>query len=170
MAKFSETSRLRLSTCHPALRDLFETAIEEYDLSIIEGHRGQEAQNAAVAAGNSQTPWPRGKHNQLPSRAVDAGPYPIKFPEWPSMPPENATRAQWTMYRNALMEAHRMTCRWYYYGGYMLGLAKGKGIRVRWGNDWDRDEDFWNHKLADMPHIELLDDDAPAVPRPEEIA
>lgn len=160
-----DRARLRLEG-HPALVDLFETAGEEVDIDIMDVHRGREAQEKAFAEKRTQLHFPRGNHNKLPSTAVDAGPSPIQWPVWPKLPPEGASRADWIAFRNALMEAHRRDCRWFYYGGYMCGLAKGKGIAVRWGNDWDKDEDFEDNKLNDKPHIELIEDVSPGSQTP----
>src|SRR5688572_17715753 len=79
MPRFSQSSAIRLSTCHPALRDLFETVVEEVDCLVIEGHRGEAAQNAAFARGASQLKYPHGKHNRLPSMAVDVAPAPLDW-------------------------------------------------------------------------------------------
>ena len=42
---------------------------------IVCGHRNKEDQNKAFAEGKSKLKWPKGKHNKLPSQAVDAAPY-----------------------------------------------------------------------------------------------
>lgn len=88
-------SRRRLSTCHPDLRRLIylvDKGVDEGDLSyagIVEitvlcGHRGEAAQNEAFATGTSKSPWPKSKHNRLPSDAVDVAVYPVRWddPTW----------------------------------------------------------------------------------------
>lgn len=73
------TSTAHLETCHPLLITLFRRVIKRtdlpHDMSIICGHRGKAAQDAAFASGNSRVRWPRGKHNKLPSQAVDVVPF-----------------------------------------------------------------------------------------------
>jgi len=84
-----------LSTCHPDLQRLIKlvaAGIDEGDLSyagvsdisVLCGYRGKAEQDKAVADGASETPWPRSKHNRLPSDAVDVVPFPIawKDPVW----------------------------------------------------------------------------------------
>jgi len=77
MRSFSQTSLARLATCDPELQRLFNEVLQRVDCTVICGHRAEEAQNKAVAEGKSQTKWPHSKHNSLPSRAVDAGPWPL---------------------------------------------------------------------------------------------
>lgn len=74
------------------------------DITVLCGFRGEAEQNAAVAAGTSKLPWPRSKHNQTPSRAVDVVPYPV---EWQDSRQELILR------------------------GYVLATAARLGIRIR---------------------------------------
>ena len=108
---YGATSKGRLNTCHPDLQRLFAEAIKHRDVTILCGHRGEEDQNAAHDAGRSNIRWPNGKHNKLPSRAVDAGPWPLDWDD-----------------RDALME----------FSGFILGLAAAKGIKVRSGAFWKK--------------------------------
>lgn len=79
MPKFGRASLANLNTCHPKLVKIAYRVIAKYDVSIIEGHRGEEAQNEAYDSGNSNVKWPEGNHNKKPSRALDALPYPSKW-------------------------------------------------------------------------------------------
>lgn len=156
MPKFSQSSAIRLSTCHPALRDLFETVVQEIDCTVLEGHRGKEAQDAAFNAvpQRSKLPWPKGKHNRLPSLAVDVAPYPVDFGETGT--PEQRRRAIERFYR---------------FAHFVRGVALGKGIAIRYGGDWDGDWNFEEERFKDLVHFELVDPDpSPVVARPEEIA
>lgn len=130
MGTFSSLSRERLDSCHPLLQEVFLRVVEEWDCTILEGHRGEEAQEAAFLSGASTKHWPDGKHNTIPSLAVDAAPYPIN----------------WEDERRFLA-----------FGGYVLGRASGMGIRLRWGMDWDGKRDL-NPRgtLNDGPHFELV--------------
>lgn len=84
-------SKLRLATCDPRLQQLVTAVVAKvdagalvnkgvHDLTVACGYRGKAEQNAAVARGASKTPWPRSKHNVVPSLAVDLWPYPR--PAW----------------------------------------------------------------------------------------
>lgn len=128
MPKFSATSKLKLNTCSPLLRTLFNTVIETYDCQILEGHRGQAAQDKAFAEGKSKLKWPQGKHNSLPSKAVDVAPYPVDWKD---------------------------SKRFYHFAGYVQGVAKELGIKVRWGGDWDSDLDFSDNTFDDLVHFEV---------------
>lgn len=128
MPKFGKASTEELATAHPALQSLFNEVIKHYDCSVLEGHRNKARQDAAVKSGASKTPWPRGKHNQVPSLAVDVAPYPI---DWNDLK------------------------RFYHFAGFVKGVALGLGLRIRWGGDWDGDHDFKDQSFNDLVHFEL---------------
>lgn len=75
MPKFGKRSKKELATAHPDLQRLFNAVIEQIDCTVICGHRGRDDQNKAFVAGKSMLPWPRSKHNKIPSLAVDVAPY-----------------------------------------------------------------------------------------------
>ena len=74
MPSYSPSSKEKFDTLCPELKDTMSTVLERYDHTIFCGHRGEAAQNEATANGTSTKKWPDGKHNRLPSDAVDAGP------------------------------------------------------------------------------------------------
>lgn len=74
MAELSAKSKERLATCDPRLQQLVNAIATTRWVVVICGHRGKAEQDAAVAAGNSKTPFPTSKHNSLPSKAVDLAP------------------------------------------------------------------------------------------------
>ena len=69
-------------------------------------------------------------HNHTPSRAVDIAPWPI---DWSDME------------------------RFRFLGGVVLGVAGCRGLRIRWGGDWDGDGSFKDQNFNDLPHFELLE-------------
>jgi peptidoglycan L-alanyl-D-glutamate endopeptidase CwlK len=79
MPKFSQRSLRRLNECHPLLKRLMLSVIQEIDISILCGFRGEKEQNEAFERGTSKLRWPQSKHNVSPSMAVDAVPYPIDW-------------------------------------------------------------------------------------------
>jgi len=131
MPKFSERSMSRLSECHPDLIRLFKTVVEEFDCTIIEGHRGEDKQNEMVELGRSQLRWPLSNHNGKPSNAVDVAPYPVDWED----------RERFLMF-----------------GGYVLGIAKGLEVKLRWGGDWNQDTQVKDNKFDDLPHFERVED------------
>ena len=136
MPHYGKASRSRLDTCHIDLQVLFEAVIEEWDNSILCGHRGQKDQDKFFDEGKTKVKWPDGKHNKTPSEAVDSVPYPI---DWNDRE------------------------RFIGYGCYVLGVADalysaGKmKHKVRWGGDWNHtDREFTPQNFNDYPHFELV--------------
>ncbi len=131
MPSFSEKSLAKLATCHSLLQRVFNEVIQNFDCTILEGHRDKDRQNQMVAEGKSQVRWPSGKHNTVPSCAVDVTPYPI----------------QWD-------DRERQTL----FAGYVLATAKAMGINLRWGGDWDQDTEVRDNTFDDLVHFELVGD------------
>lgn len=128
MPQFSQRSLTALSTIHPDLQRVLKEAIKHVDFVVLEGHRDKIAQDAAVAAGKSKTPWPKSKHNSKPALAVDIAPYPISWSD---------------------------SARFYRLAGFVQGIAAMLGISLRWGGDWDGDGDLRDQTFHDLPHFEL---------------
>jgi peptidoglycan L-alanyl-D-glutamate endopeptidase CwlK len=129
---FGTESKKQYGTLHPKLQKLMDEMIKFFDFSIIEGHRGESAQNRAFAVGNSKVRWPHGKHNKKPSRAVDIAPYPI----------------DWSNKIGALMRFGLLM-------GVAIVCAAKLGIKIRLGMDWNRNGDPRDETFIDYPHIEL---------------
>ena len=134
MPVFSVASRAALATADPRLQRVFQEVIRRVDCKILEGHRGEDAQNHAFQEGKSKLRWPHGKHNAVPSRAVDAAPWPIL----------------WTS------DARNFE-RFALFAGFVMGVAEVQGVRLRWGGDWDGDWSTADEKFRDMVHFELID-------------
>ena len=134
MPAFSPRSLEHLATCDERLQRVARRAIQVMDFTVVEGHRGQEAQDIAVAKGLSQVPWPKGKHNRTPSLAMDCAPYPI----------------DWSNGENARQ-------RFVLLAGVMLMAAHVEGVTLRWGGDWDSDRDTRDERFRDLPHFEVLE-------------
>jgi|TARA_R100000750_G_C2307301_1_gene81111 hypothetical protein len=128
MPKFGKRSRSRLSTCDSRLQNLFNEIIKYFDCSILEGHRGEKEQNEAYAKGNSKLRYPDGKHNKIPSIAVDVVPYPI---DW--------------------KDRERMT----YFAGFVMGIASQMDLKIRWGGDWNMNTELKDNNFDDLPHFEI---------------
>mgnify|MGYP003649027901 CR=1 FL=1 len=77
--RFSQRSLARLQTCEPDLVLLMTEALADpscpSDMTVLEGHRGEDRQNEMVRTGKSQLAWPKSRHNSTPSQAVDVAPY-----------------------------------------------------------------------------------------------
>lgn len=129
MPRLGEKSIERLTSCHSDLRMLFSEVARVYDLTIVCGHRNKEDQDEAFRTGKSKVQFPNSKHNQFPSLAVDAVPYPIDWND---------------------------KVRFYHFIGYVRGIADRLGIKIRCGADWDGDFDFKDQNFHDLPHFELI--------------
>ena len=126
MYHFSRISKERLSTCHPDLQKLFNEVIKNFDCSIIEGHRSEEKQKKLLTQGLTKTL--KSKHLNNPSLAVDVVPFPVKWEE-------EAT--------------------FYYFAGYVKGIANQLGIKIRSGADWNQNNNCNDQTFNDLVHFEL---------------
>jgi peptidoglycan L-alanyl-D-glutamate endopeptidase CwlK len=126
MPRFSAKSLSKLDTCHPVLRRLFKSVIEETDFSVICGHRGEKEQNEAFSTGHSKLKWPKSKHNVSPSMAVDVVPYPI---DWDDISRFKALADVVKKHWSDIPKAEKL------------------GYELQWGGDWDGFKDY--------PHWEL---------------
>lgn len=145
MPHYSRTSKARLATCDDRLQRVFNRAIDDYDITILCGHRGEAAQNRAFEEGRSSKRWPESNHNGYPSKAVDAGPYDprVRGVDW---------NVDW---RTAEGRANK--ARFYELAGRIKSIASMMGYRVRWGGDWDGDTFFDDQSFNDLVHFEILD-------------
>lgn len=131
MYQFGSRSTKNLAEAHSKLQALFNEVIKHYDCAVIEGFRSEEEQNKAYHAGKSKLKFPQSKHNDLPSLAVDVIPWPVDWND---------------------------KSRFYYFGGLVKGIASQMGIKIRWGGDWDSDNDFKDQSFHDLPHFELVEE------------
>jgi peptidoglycan LD-endopeptidase CwlK len=131
MPTFSASSQANLAECDQRLQDLFNEVIKSFDCTIICGHRGEEAQHKAFLEGNSKLDWPNGEHNTTPSKAVDVMPcYPDGI--------------RWK-------DEHGL----YFFAGFVKATALKMGILLRWGGDWDGDDDTQDQTFNDPDHFEV---------------
>lgn len=145
MASYSRASEHKLRTVHPKLQNTMRVVVRTYDNTILEGHRGQEAQHQAFVTGKSKLDFPNGNHNAYPSEAVDSTPYPIDFADGALVKDGKLDRAKLV----ALL-------RLYHYGGFVQGVGEALGDPLRWGGDWDSDRDFSDQKFNDLVHFERV--------------
>ena len=128
MAKFGRKSKERLATCDERLQKVFNEVIKYVDCSVLEGHRDERTQDKYYEEGKTKVRYPMGRHNSKPSRAADVVPYPI---DWNDRE------------------------RFHLFSGFVLGLARGMGITLRWGGDWNMNFEVDDNKFDDFPHFEI---------------
>ena len=130
MPKFGNKSKLNLLSCDYRLQEVFNEVIKHVDCSVLEGRRNEEIQNKLFEEGKTKVRYPEGRHNAQPSRAVDVAPYPI---DWEDRE------------------------RFHLFSGFVLGVASGMGITLRWGGDWNMNFEVDDNKFDDFPHFEIRD-------------
>ena len=134
MPKFGTRSSNNLAQAHIDLQNLFKEVIKHYDCSVICGHRGEEEQNTAYAEGRSKVEFPNSKHNKTPSLAVDVVPW---FKDKPNIRWDDKEK-------------------FYEFGGFVQGVAAALGmVDIRWGGNWDMDDELHDQDFFDLPHFEL---------------
>lgn len=140
MFNFGSRSMSRLITCHSDIQIVCHAVISHSDFTVICGRRGEEAQNEAFDTGHSRVQWPNSKHNAIEpdlSEAVDIAPWHSDMPH-----------IRWGNEREFVSLA-----------GRMLQAAEAIGIRLRWGGDWDMDQDLYDiNKPFDLGHFERIGD------------
>ena len=131
MPKFSKSSLKKLQTCHEDLQKIFLHVITHYDCTIVQGHRDKKTQNKYYNEGKSKLQWPNSKHNSNPSRAADVAPYIDGEVSW-----------------------NKEQC--YVFAGFVMGTAAMMRIPIRWGGDWDQDNNIHDQTFNDLVHFELI--------------
>jgi peptidoglycan L-alanyl-D-glutamate endopeptidase CwlK len=114
MPVFSQRSLGNLASCHPDLQKVAHECIKHFDFTVIEGHRGKDAQDKAYAEQKSKLKWPDSKHNKKPALAFDATPHPL---DW-------GDKASFDTMAKHMKEA-----------------AKKAGVKIKWGGDF---KDFYD--------------------------
>lgn len=137
---FGFSSMTRKLTCHKDLQLILDQAIKVFDFSILEGSRDLETQKFYYKTGRSKLDGvtERSKHQTSKehpySLAADIAPYPIDFEDRE---------------------------RFFFLAGVMKGVANkfledGKiSHRLRWGGDWNNNNDFNDQDFNDLVHFEL---------------
>lgn len=132
MPTFGGRSEAALATVDPRLVEVLREAVKHFNFTVLEGHRGEAQQNAAFNAVPrlSKKKWPDGKHNSLPSKAVDVAPWPI---DWKDI--------------QAFI----------YLAGAVVMAGAMMGHTIRSGADWDGDRQMDDEGWRDFGHLEILD-------------
>ena len=136
MRKWGKQSKKVRSELCENLQHYMDRALNEVaDISLLCGHRNAVEQNKAYYGEpqRSKLPWPKGKHNNLPSTAVDFQPYPLPDDE----------RKLWGSLA--------------YVAGRVIQMAAEDGVTIRWGGDWNYNGDLTDQTFDDLFHLEIVD-------------
>jgi peptidoglycan L-alanyl-D-glutamate endopeptidase CwlK len=136
MPSFSKKSRSRLQECDFKLQSILDEVIKRYDCTILQGHRDKKTQDKYYKSGKSKLKWPNSKHNSKPSKAVDVAPWPIPK-DWG--------------------EHWKDRVKFYELKAIMFYEAEKQGYRLRYGGDWDMDNDYKDQTFDDLVHFELYE-------------
>lgn len=128
MPSYGKRSLKLREQLHPDVAIVLDDAIRIVDFTIISAYRGRELQNRLYREGKSKLKYPQSLHNTKPAEAVDIAPYPKLY----SAPP-------------------REFC---YVAGVIMACAEARGIELRWGGDWDMDDDTEDQTFMDWGHFE----------------
>ena len=149
MPSFGRISLERLDTCATIIQEIMLdslflcpwtdviSGIIIHDISIVCGHRSEEAQDIAYKRGTTQVQWPHSNHNSMPSPAVDATPYHSDRPHihWDDIDEMEALSR------------------------LILNCSNNRGVGMRWGGDWNQDgvrvDRDPKERFLDGPHYEL---------------
>lgn len=128
MPAFGTRSKERLRGVDTRLRNVLNEVVKFYDITILEGMRTEDRQRELVAKGASQTM----KSKHIEGKAVDIAPYPV--PDWKNKD------------------------QFVYMAGRVMQEADNQKIPVRWGGNWDRDNEVvTDQKFDDLVHFEITD-------------
>ena len=156
--KFGEKSIKQYETLHSDLQTVLSWGIKYclVDFSLVEGHRPPEKQfeyykkvrefingrwkvvNQKAVITNVDGHHVKGKHNHLPSHAVDFCAYVKDKPQ-----------LTWDTVHLTYIGASLIMISEFLYND---GVIEHK---LRWGGNWDKDGDLADNKLYDRPHVEI---------------
>ncbi len=144
MFKYGRRSLDNLATVRSDLQDVAHMvmAYQVFDLAIICGWRGKEAQTQAFLLGNSSVEWPDSEHNALDlggnprSNALDFGPW-LRLQSGKMGIPWNDTHAFAVL------------------GGMFIAAGAATNVVIRYGGDWDMNGSTKNQVLMDWGHVEV---------------
>ncbi len=130
--KFSKKSLDELHTCHPDLQRVFDQVLRLVDVAVVEGIRGKQKQDQCYDKGTSKVKYPNSKHNDIPSNAVDVIP--------------------WVGGKGSWETKHCI-----FLAGIVMATANGMGIKIRWGGNWDMDDEIMTDQdFQDLAHYERV--------------
>lgn len=129
--------------------------VYKFDFSVRDGVRGEAAQDKAFKSGNSKVRFPNSKHNKKPGEAIHFLPFPVKWPQKPTLLPDMSWSAI-ERYEKELKKYAKQLGRFYQLIGFVQAVATSLNIKVRSGSDWNRDGDIMDQNFDDLCHWEVF--------------
>lgn len=141
---WSQSSRKNRNTCHKDLQTIFDVVLQRHDCSWIFGRRGEELQNQLYADGRSKLKYPESMHNASPlSKAADI------IPVVPGVGRIVGNKKSELKYFYTFAGIVKATMIELYEEGKIKWL-------LRWGGDWDSDQNFDDQNFNDLYHWEVI--------------
>ena len=152
MNKFGKTSLERLHQCNDRIQLVCYKAILVTDFAIITGHRDKKTQDSLYPK-FTKLKWPDGKHNKLPSQAIDVAPYiePYGTIYGSQADIQKIMRISDVSEKAANAFVLKSYARLI---GIMEGIAAENDVEIRVGIDWDGDMDMLDQSFHDLGHWE----------------
>lgn len=161
---YSQKSLGKLEKAHPKLYKLFIRVGQLFPNTILETERSEEQQRKNVEKGVSKTMKSKhlvGEGIRDKAHAVDAAPDPVGWPQSGKLKKRieavagNLAKPQEDEIMALVGEYVKDVARWYYFGGFVQGVAAERDIDIRWGGDWDSDRQINDQTFDDLPHFEI---------------
>ena len=131
---FNERTKINLKDVRPELVELWTAVNKIYKITCIEGKRSAARQAELLRTGKSKRL--DGKHTTEPlSEATDVVP----------------TDFNWNK-PNSFNEIRKC----YFLAGIVKAVALDLGFTIRYGGDWDGDNDFSDQTFNDLVHYEII--------------
>jgi len=182
MAKFGTTSKNNLEGVIDKLVKVCRLTVKVFDISVVQGVRSRDLQDRYFLQKRTKVQWPNSKHNIVTeedikelagesrfkdleliseSRAVDIVPYHKVYKKLTGHPSQIQYIAQKEFAKGRpmseihLVKADHMIREHYcLMAGHMMAFAESEGFSLRWGGDWDQDDDLFDNNFDDLPHFE----------------
>ena len=144
MNKYGRSSRRKLATAHPVWTPIMEDSLIvcPYDITIVRAWSGEDVQNALYDDNKSTKIFPDSRHNKSDDPNIEN---PLIISDALDIAPYIDGKIPWG-------DTHIFA----YVVGCICVVANDRGVKIRWGGDWDSDGSTKDQSLMDWGHIELL--------------
>lgn len=134
MASFGRSSEAKLKMAHPDIQLVMRKAIKIIDFTIVQTHRTSAEHARYIVLGKTRVSYEETRHASNPAEAIDIAPW---F--------RNEPHIRWEDRETFI-----------YLAGIIMACAVDLNIPLRWGGNWDRDDEILSDQnFDDLVHFEL---------------
>lgn len=146
----------KLSDADVRLQLVFDLLMKHYPYLLLEVKRDPAYQDELFLKGATKLRGsnPSAKHCATPAKAIDAAPKQLPA-KWGEIDYERLMKLRGVEFNRAINQAFKERAKFYHFAGFVMGFAKAHNIDLRWGGDWDNDQDFNDQSFDDLVHFEL---------------